>query len=281
MPIPNALEFALPLLRLIDDRPKGRALAEATNLLADRFELTEDERTLALASGGAVHVHRIAWARILLKKAGLIESTRSGRDRITERGRAFLETNPSALAEQDLSQYPEFAAFLRRERPAVDSGDGSGASGETLSVLAESPRETFQHAQARLRRHLADEMLEILRTCPSDRFWKIVQYDVCNVLFKTLLKGTSGFQLQISRPKSPVDRPAVRSFGRGVPSHVPVVFITGATFTEDARAFAAEYLGRIVLIDGPTLAELMIDNGLGVATEATCEIQRIDPAYFA
>ena len=37
---------------------------------------------------------------------------------------------------------------------------------------------------------------------------------------------------------------------------------------------------RIVLIDGETLAQLMIDFGIGVSTIATYELKRVDSDYF-
>ncbi len=37
----------------------------------------------------------------------------------------------------------------------------------------------------------------------------------------------------------------------------------------------------IILIDGSKLAEYMIDHGVGVTTEATYELKRIDSDYFA
>lgn len=37
---------------------------------------------------------------------------------------------------------------------------------------------------------------------------------------------------------------------------------------------------RIVLIDGPTLAQLMIDHGLGVSPVETYEVKRLDLDYF-
>jgi restriction system protein len=37
---------------------------------------------------------------------------------------------------------------------------------------------------------------------------------------------------------------------------------------------------KVVLIDGPELAGLMIDFGLGVTTTATYEVKRVDSDYF-
>jgi len=38
---------------------------------------------------------------------------------------------------------------------------------------------------------------------------------------------------------------------------------------------------RIILIDGPRLAALMFDHGIGVATESVYEVKRIDSDYFS
>ena len=40
-------------------------------------------------------------------------------------------------------------------------------------------------------------------------------------------------------------------------------------------------LSKIVLMDGETIAQLMIDYGVGVNTVATYELKRIDSDYFS
>ena len=59
------------------------------------------------------------------------------------------------------------------------------------------------------------------------------------------------------------------------------VFITTSTFTSDAKAYADATSRRLILIDGPRLAELMIDYGVGVSTVATYTVKRIDSDFFA
>jgi restriction system protein len=58
------------------------------------------------------------------------------------------------------------------------------------------------------------------------------------------------------------------------------VFLTTSTFTEGARTYAGSIGKRIVLIDGPRLADLMIDYGIGVATFARYELRKADDSYF-
>ena len=58
------------------------------------------------------------------------------------------------------------------------------------------------------------------------------------------------------------------------------VLITTSSFTSDAREYARSIGKRIVLVDGPQLAELLIDNEVGVVTEATFRLVRVDTGFF-
>ncbi len=60
------------------------------------------------------------------------------------------------------------------------------------------------------------------------------------------------------------------------------VIITTASFSSNARASAeGSDNPKIVLIDGEQLAQLMIDHDVGVSIEKTYEIKRVDSDYFA
>ena len=50
------------------------------------------------------------------------------------------------------------------------------------------------------------------------------------------------------------------------------IFITTSDFFREAHEYVAKIGSRIVLIDGPTLAPLMIDFGVGVTTEKIYEV---------
>jgi restriction endonuclease Mrr len=58
------------------------------------------------------------------------------------------------------------------------------------------------------------------------------------------------------------------------------VFITTASFTPDAKSYVKDVQHKIVLIDGEQLAQLMIDNEIGVTTSRKYEVKRIDNDYF-
>ncbi|HMT49922.1 MAG TPA: restriction endonuclease, partial [Dietzia sp.] len=58
------------------------------------------------------------------------------------------------------------------------------------------------------------------------------------------------------------------------------VFITTARFSSGARAYADSVPTRVVLIDGPRLASLMIRYGVGVQVTQTVHIVEVDEDFF-
>lgn len=58
------------------------------------------------------------------------------------------------------------------------------------------------------------------------------------------------------------------------------VFLTTSTFTNDALRSVADYSARIVLIDGPALAELMIEHDVGVSVTTAYQLKRLDSDFF-
>ena len=51
-------------------------------------------------------------------------------------------------------------------------------------------------------------------------------------------------------------------------------------FQQNAQEYISTIDGKIVLIDGPTLEQLMVDHNVGVSAVASYEIKKIDSDYF-
>jgi restriction system protein len=58
------------------------------------------------------------------------------------------------------------------------------------------------------------------------------------------------------------------------------IFITTSAFTSDALKYASMIENKVVLLDGESLAKLMIDNSVGVTLIESYEIKRLDSDYF-
>lgn len=86
MAIPDYKSFFLKFLQYASDQQE-HSLRETINHLIDEFGFTEEEQKQLLPSGNQTYIeNRIGWARTYLNKAGLIEYTRRGHFKITNRG---------------------------------------------------------------------------------------------------------------------------------------------------------------------------------------------------
>ena len=88
--------------------------------------------------------------------------------------------------------------------------------------------------------------------------------------------------IQAKRWKNPVGRPEVQRFAGALQGQQARkgVLITTSSFTPDARAYVDKIEAKIVLMDGSELVELMIDHDVGVTTEATYVLKRLDSDYL-
>lgn len=76
---------------------------------------------------------------------------------------------------------------------------------------------------------------------------------------------------------------SVRDFAGALQAHKATkgVFVTTSHFTKAAHEFVSAVSGKIVLINGETLAGLLIRNNIGVRVSETWEIKYIDEDYFS
>jgi len=96
--------------------------------------------------------------------------------------------------------------------------------------------------------------------------------------------GLDAVYIQAKRyaPGSNVGRPALQAFvgsltGEGANKGV---FVTPSDFSKDARDYLNKVQHRIVLINGETLARLMIRHEVGVRARRTYVVRSVDEDYF-
>lgn len=98
MAIPDYQSFMVPLLQLASDQAEHE-IGDAYSSLADGMGLTTDDRSELLPSGRQeTYKNRIGWARTYLTKAGLLEHTKRGHFKITERGLKELQDSADRIS---------------------------------------------------------------------------------------------------------------------------------------------------------------------------------------
>lgn len=94
--IPKFGELMLPVLTVCGGRDRIHR-KELTEILADQFDLTVEERNQLKDSGReTLFLNRVGWADFHLRKAGLVNSNR-GVISITEEGKRLLERKPEKI----------------------------------------------------------------------------------------------------------------------------------------------------------------------------------------
>lgn len=302
MPIPDYQAIMLPLLKFTTDQ-KEHSLRETIEALADRFQLTEEERKELLPSGRQpTFDNRVGWARTYLKKAGLVEPTKRGYFRITDRGFDAIKSNPVEINAKFLKQFPEFLEFQNYTQQLEQSvSNGSEAEVDTTRT----PEENVEIAIQKLTTELASDLLQIIKNSPPAFFEKLVvdllvkmgyggtRKDAGQTVGRSGDGGIDGIinedrlgldviYIQAKRWENSVGRPEIQKFAGALQGYRAKkgVFITTSTFTSEAKDYVSRIDSKIILIDGETLTQLMIENNVGVTPFAVYEVKKVDSDYF-
>ena len=276
MPMPNIRSLRLPLLEFGRDGIPWHKNA-LLPYLSERFQMSEEDLAAKISTGRHVIKVRIDAALVRAKKEGLLQSTARGYYQITNVGRQHLDL-------------------------AVPNG---GVTLPSDQEPEQSPQELLDAASRALDADLATSLLDSIQGCTPEFFERLIvdlmvkmgyggsREEAGHVIGGSGDEGIDGIinedplgldtiYLQAKRWSNVVGRRDVQQFAGALQGRKARkgVFITTASFTAGAKAFADGLESRIILIDGARLAKLMIEHDIGVTTEHTYEIKRINTDYF-
>lgn len=242
--------------------------------------------------------NRVGWAKTYMKKAGLLESTKRSYFKITDLGLEVLQKNPKEINVKFLEQFPQFIEFrnLRKEK---------GEEEKEEENLTQTPQELLEYGYQRIKKDLASELLNLVKKSSPRFFEKLVVELLIKMGYGGSLKdagkaiGQSGdggidgiikedklgldiIYIQAKRWESVVGSKEVRNFVGSLAGQKANkgVFITTSSFTRDALEYVKTIPHKVILIDGETLAQLMIENDVGVSKIISYDIKKIDSDYF-
>lgn len=300
--IPDYQKIMLPLLKYAEDSQEHH-IRDAIEQLADEFKLSEEERRELLPSGQqAVFDNRVGWARTYLKKAGLLESTKRGYFKITERGLKVLKDRPTEIDANYLERFPEFVQFIKTTKVVKEEIEG-----KELGKYEEStPEELMEIGYQKLQKELASDLLDRIKKCSPSFFEKLViellvkmgyggsRTDAGKTIGRTGDEGIDGIikedklgldiiYIQAKKWENQVSRTEIQKFAGALQGQRARkgIFITTSTFSDSAIDYVSKIDNKIILIDGEHLAQLMIENDIGVSKIAEYKIKKIDTDYFS
>ena len=301
MAIPDFQSIMLPLLQFCADGIE-HTNREALDTLAKEFGLTEEEQKQLLPSGQQCVIdNRVAWARAHMKMAGLLENTKRGVFRITERGQDVLRKKPEEINLRFLREFPEYRETRDKHKENRQKQDALNADDQEN----QTPSEQLEEAYQTIRENLASEILAQLKSSSPMFFEKVVvevlvkmgyggsRKDAGQAIGRSGDEGIDGIikedrlgldiiYIQAKKWEDPISRPEIQKFAGALQGKRARkgIFITTSRFCDTAKVFASNIDNKIILIDGQQLAQYMIDFGVGVTTEAVYELKRLDSDYF-
>ena len=297
--IPSYQELMKPVL----DATKNQEvkLSYVIDLLAEQFNLSEEERAELLPSGRqAAFTNRVGWAKTYLAKAGLLESTRRGHFVITSLGEHALSSGED-INNHYLKRFDDFNTFTKQKNGDVGKAD------EVESDCDSTPDEVLRAAYKKINDALASEIL--IRTRKVDpAFFEQLLIDLLLAMgyggsdegiAHTLGKsGDNGIDGIINQDPLGVDQIYIQAKRYAEGNNVGAsdirdffgalnlkkaqkgIFITTSDFTAFAVQTAKDLGIRIVLINGKELAKLMLRYNIGSRDEQVFHLKKIDEEFF-
>ncbi|MGY6529125.1 MAG: restriction endonuclease [Cyanobacterium sp.] len=300
MTTPNFQKFFKPLLEIASDN-KEHSTKEAKEILIKKMGLTSDDLSEKVRSGAMTKVdNRIWWAKSYFVKAKIFSSPKRGVFKITQRGKDLLALNHEEITTKELQQYPEFLEFSSNKKQKIDN-----ESLDKISIDKETPEEVLENSYEEIRNQLANELLDIIKQHSYEFFENLVvdlmvkmgyggsRSDAGQSVGKTADEGIDGIikedklgldliYLQAKKWEGTIGRPEIQKFVGALHGKRAKkgVFITTGTFTKTAFDYVENIESKVILIDGNSLVNYMIDYNLGVSSSVVYEIKKIDTDYF-
>jgi restriction system protein len=306
--IPNYQQFMRPFLEIAQAADGAEVkLRDVINQLADKFNLTEVERSETLPSGKqSVLDNRIGWARTYLTKAGLLEVTRRAHFVITDRGIKALQDPKVVIDNHYLKQFDEFIAFKESKADAttphielpsdIDNSDNDITPDEALRAAYKTINEALTSELLSRTRNVTPAFFEdLLIQLLLAMGYGGTGEGAAHALGRS---GDNGIDGVIDQDPLGVDQIYIQAKRYGEGNNVSAgdirdffgalnlkkaqkgIFITTSDFTPSAVQTAKDLGMRIVLINGKELAKLMLRYNIGSRDEQILHLKKIDEEFF-
>ena len=297
MSVPKYNEFFQPIMEYMEDE-NIHNIKELRDFCFKYYNLTEQDLKLTVPSKKqSLFYNRVFWAKTYLVKAGLIESVSRAQYCLTDRGKEAITNGVENITLSYLKKYESFRTFI-----GIDNKN-KGNDLLKEEKLPDNPKEIIESSVKQINQSLSDNLMQEILKMEWYDFEKLVVlllkkmgYGEPTTTKKTGDGGIDGLvkadkfgfdtiyvQAKLWKPESTVSRPEIQKFlgalaGQGASKGL---FITTAKFSDEAIQFAQRHLQqKIVLVDGNTLTNLMIEYNLGVSIEITYEVKRMDYDFF-
>ncbi|WP_420613354.1 DUF2034 domain-containing protein [Candidatus Spongiisocius sp.] len=285
--IPSRRDLWLPILRAVVALGGSGIPREIADTIIEGEGFSEEMATITYGEHNPVSIlhDRLGFARIDCRLMGVLESPRRGLWLITELGRGVMGL-PELDAQECLNQLDRTAKKAQREKSHREKSKGDVLT-EEVTALDDSDQESWR-----------EDLLKCLHGLTPDGFERFVRHLLRSLnmeLKRTGGVGDQGIDLIGTAPISPVLTVTVAVQAKRYAPSVSVgraevalfqadasargaeygILVTTSRFTRSARETAQDRRPTITLIDGERLADLCLDEEVGIVIRPV-----VDPDFF-
>ena len=301
MSVPDFQSLMLPVLKVCGREKTIASRAVIENVIVE-LNLTPEQIAELLPSKTQRTIdNRVYWCLVYMQKGGLIDRVERGKYQITDEGRKTLANNVERVDIKYLRQFEKFREFQKK------SSSGESSQNESTDDTNADPIALVEKGYLESRASVTTQILDALRKVHPTSFELIViellermGYGVPG-LRSAVHSGGSGdggidgeisqdilgldkiyVQAKRYQDGSKIGRQTLQQFVGSLTERRSKkgVFLTTSAFASTVEDYVDKVDFNIVLIDGERLANLMFDHGLGVVSQVTYEIKKLDLDYF-
>ena len=269
--------------------------------VSKKLSLTQDDLDERTSTGASRIKANIGFGLSYLARAGFLDRPERGQYDITDDGRRILQQPRIRLSFTFLRRLIDGEANIEREgtgQVQVISPTPDDSESE------EDPLKKIEDGHRIIKENLISDLLDSLLGLSPDGFERLALTllerlgygkgdvvgrsgdDGVDVIINQDALGLEKVYVQAKRWRQSVGSGEIRNFSGSLQMQGAAkgVFVTTSHFTKSAKD-TAERISQtnqtILLMDGQELASLMFDRDVGVITEQTYAIKKLDENYFA
>jgi restriction system protein len=282
MAVPKLADLYNPVVQALRQLGGSASKAELNNQVIKLLSLSDDDLAETTGSGTPKIVNQLAWARIDLRRHGIISDSENGVWVLTPKGQSIDVIDPSEI---------------RRRTQRRDAGKQETQEEAIVFTKEETPEIT----EAQLEQSWKEQLLTTLRNLHPGAFERLCQrilresdFSEVRVTGQTGDGGIDGVGIvqfggllsfpvvfQCKRYQGSVSAGEIRNFRGAMTGRADRgLFITTGTFTQSARQEATRDGAPLIsLVDGEQLVEKLKELRLGVTVKMIEEVTVL-PEWF-
>lgn len=306
MSVPEFKYFYLSSLEFFKDN-QIHTKKEISELNAEYFGLSQEDKEEKTGKGKALkYKDRTKWAINHMFHAGLLKKEGRGNYLITNEGKKVLEEKLDCIDHNYLLKYESYDEYRNQNNKEKTGNENhtQNKSNENDNIEEKlSPTERLDEAYDEINTGLAEELYDMIINNDPKFFEKLVvklllkmgyglneEYGevtpyvkdggIDGIIYEDEL-GLNQIHIQAKQHTNPIGQKDMKEFAYTLEHGIQKgVMITTSSFTKGAIEISKESDAQIVLIDGKRLTQLMIKHDVGVFTEYTYSIKKIDSDFF-